>query len=299
MEEIDTQVRAINESIEVIDQIAFQTNILSLNAAVEAATAGEAGEGFAVVAQEVRNLATRSAQAANEIKAIVESATTKANEGKEISTNMINGYEILNKNIQATVEMIDQVASSTKEQERGIVQINDAVNELDKATQQNATVADDIATMSLEISNMSDSLVQAASKASFLQDTREQVCDIDLIYQTADIKVAIFQWKDSVYNNLHHLQKVNIDGIDKLDKWLDNYAKAHLNLNIEHIDKIKNMSSNLKQYAQELVDANSNRSSNDMLNECAKKIEIEIMRIFGILNKIKKDNCKNKGNNNG
>ena len=295
MDEIDTQVRAINESIEVIDQIAFQTNILSLNAAVEAATAGEAGKGFAVVAQEVRNLATRSAQAANEIKAIVESATTKANEGKEISTNMINGYEILNKNIQATVEMIDQVTQSTKEQESGIIQINDAVNELDKATQQNATVADDIAKMSLEISNMSDSLVHAASKASFLQDTRKQVCDIDLIYQTADIKVAIFQWKDSVYDNLQYLQKININDIYKLDKWLNNYTKTHLNIDIEHIDKIKNMSLSLKQYAQELIDANSNRSSNDILNECAKKIEIEIMRIFGYLNLIKKDNCLAKG----
>ncbi|MFA6684845.1 MAG: methyl-accepting chemotaxis protein, partial [Arcobacteraceae bacterium] len=76
MEEINMQVTAINEAISVIDQIAFQTNILSLNAAVEAATAGEAGKGFAVVAQEVRNLASRSAEAAKEIKDIVERATS-------------------------------------------------------------------------------------------------------------------------------------------------------------------------------------------------------------------------------
>ncbi|MDF6903130.1 methyl-accepting chemotaxis protein, partial [Escherichia coli] len=78
MDDIDKQVNSINEAISVIDQIAFQTNILSLNAAVEAATAGEAGKGFAVVAQEVRNLASRSAEAAREIKAIVENATNKA-----------------------------------------------------------------------------------------------------------------------------------------------------------------------------------------------------------------------------
>ena len=82
MDEINTQVNLVNEAISVIDNIAFQTNILSLNAAVEAATAGEAGKGFAVVAQEVRNLASRSAEAAREIKDIVELATKKANEGK-------------------------------------------------------------------------------------------------------------------------------------------------------------------------------------------------------------------------
>ena len=89
MDDINTQVTAINDAITVIDQIAFQTNILSLNAAVEAATAGEAGRGFAVVAQEVRNLASRSADAAKEIKLIVENATNKANQGKNIASNMI------------------------------------------------------------------------------------------------------------------------------------------------------------------------------------------------------------------
>ncbi len=82
MDEINTQVKAINESISIIDQIAFQTNILSLNAAVEAATAGEAGKGFAVVAQEVRNLANKSTEAAKKIKDLVELANQKANEGK-------------------------------------------------------------------------------------------------------------------------------------------------------------------------------------------------------------------------
>ena len=80
MDEMNVQVNLITEAISVIDQIAFQTNILSLNAAVEAATAGEAGKGFAVVAQEVRNLASRSAEAAKEIKNIVENAKHKADE---------------------------------------------------------------------------------------------------------------------------------------------------------------------------------------------------------------------------
>jgi methyl-accepting chemotaxis protein len=143
MEEINSQVSAINESIAVIDQIAFQTNILSLNAAVEAATAGEAGKGFAVVAGEVRNLASRSAEAAKEIKAIVERATSKANQGKNIATDMIKGYTHLNNNISQTIELISGIQLASQEQLNGIEQINDAVTKLDKQTQQNATIATD------------------------------------------------------------------------------------------------------------------------------------------------------------
>jgi len=149
MDEITSQVSLINEAISVIDQIAFQTNILSLNAAVEAATAGEAGKGFAVVAGEVRNLASRSAEAAKEIKTLVENATAKANEGKGISNQMINGYEELLNNISKTTQMIDEIATASKEQESGITQINDAITKLDQQTQQNASIASqtkDIAT---------------------------------------------------------------------------------------------------------------------------------------------------------
>ena len=141
MEEINVQVNSINEAISVIDQIAFQTNILSLNAAVEAATAGEAGKGFAVVAQEVRNLASRSAEAAREIKTIVGNATSKANEGKEIARNMIDGYKELNENILKTMNLISDIEMSSKEQLLGIEQINSAVTQLDQQTQQNAMVA--------------------------------------------------------------------------------------------------------------------------------------------------------------
>ena len=156
MDEINEKVTAINEAITVIDQIAFQTNILSLNAAVEAATAGEAGKGFAVVAQEVRNLASRSAEAAKEIKDLVQDANIKANEGKQISDEMIQGYSGLNKNINETIDLISDISLSSKEQQSSILQINDAINSLDQQTQANASVAsqtNNIARNTLEIAS--------------------------------------------------------------------------------------------------------------------------------------------------
>ena len=157
MEDISSQVSEINEAISVIDNSAFQTNILSLNAAVEAATAGEAGKGFAVVAGEVRNLANRSAEAAKEIKNIVENATLKANQGKEIANSMIEGYKELNENIKNSSKLIYDIENSSKEQLLGIEQINDAVNSLDEQTQQNAQIASlthDIAVETDEIAKM-------------------------------------------------------------------------------------------------------------------------------------------------
>ncbi|MDX4025263.1 nitrate- and nitrite sensing domain-containing protein [Aliarcobacter skirrowii] len=156
MEDINKQALAINEAIGVIDNIAFQTNILSLNAAVEAATAGEAGKGFAVVAGEVRNLASRSAEAANEIKRIVQLATSKTKEGSEIANSMIEGYRSLNENISITLDLIQNVTTASKEQSIGMVQINDAVNNLDQITQRNAqsaSEANEIAKQTLKISN--------------------------------------------------------------------------------------------------------------------------------------------------
>jgi len=168
MDEINGQVEAINEAITVIDQIAFQTNILSLNAAVEAATAGEAGKGFAVVAQEVRNLANRSADAAKEIKSLVESANMKANNGKNIANEMIQGYHNLNENISKTLELIKDVEMASKEQLVGIEQINSAVAELDQQTQQNAQVAMQTKQIAQSTQTIANSVVQDANEKEFI-----------------------------------------------------------------------------------------------------------------------------------
>ncbi|QKJ23368.1 methyl-accepting chemotaxis protein [Poseidonibacter lekithochrous] len=168
MEDINDNVIAITEAISVIDQIAFQTNILSLNAAVEAATAGEAGKGFAVVAQEVRNLASRSAEAAKEIKVLVETATAKADHGKNISSNMIEGFTDLENKIFETNQLIDDVTNAAKEQTIGMAQISDAVNQLDQFTQQNAQIADKANQIAQRTDEIAKEVVENVQQYKFL-----------------------------------------------------------------------------------------------------------------------------------
>ncbi|MBD3829542.1 MAG: methyl-accepting chemotaxis protein [Arcobacter sp.] len=167
MDEINKEITFINEAISIIDQIAFQTNILSLNAAVEAATAGEAGRGFAVVAAEVRNLANRSADAAREIKNIVENATTKANEGKKISDMMIEGYEKLNNDIAQTIEIIQDVSSSSNKQLEGIEEINRMINVLNQLSLENVNQAKNVAKITTTTQKMAQELVFEAKNKKF------------------------------------------------------------------------------------------------------------------------------------
>ena len=167
MEEINTQTTAISEAITVIDQIAFQTNILSLNAAVEAATAGEAGKGFAVVAGEVRTLASRSAEAAKQIKTLVENAHKKTQEGKDIASDMIEGFSELNKNISTTLDLINNVTVASKEQSTGMVQINDAVNNLDQITQLNAQSASEANQIAQQTLDISKKIIEQADSKQF------------------------------------------------------------------------------------------------------------------------------------
>ena len=167
MDRINNRTKSIEDAISIIDQIAFQTNILSLNAAVEAATAGEAGRGFAVVAAEVRSLASRSADAAKEIKLLVGGATLEANNGKIASTEMIKEYDVLNENIQKTKQIIENISSSLKEQERGIEHVNVAIADLDRATQQNALKAQETREIANHNDQMATTMIVETNKTNF------------------------------------------------------------------------------------------------------------------------------------
>jgi methyl-accepting chemotaxis protein len=219
MNEIDKEVNAINEAITVIDQIAFQTNILSLNAAVEAATAGEAGKGFAVVAAEVRNLASRSAEAAKEIKLLVETATKKADQGKKISEDMISGYKMLNENISLTIELIKNIEGSSKEQLAGIEQINDAINSLDQQTQQNAMIATQTYEVAVQTDTIAKLVVSNANAKEFIgkNDVKAKVVE-NKSAPAKTISRAPTQAKKPITNTKSETKIVSSNSKDE-DEW--------------------------------------------------------------------------------
>ncbi len=167
MEEINEQVLAINEAISVIDQIAFQTNILSLNAAVEAATAGEAGKGFAVVASEVRNLAAKSAEAAHKIKELVEAASAKTGDGKEIAYQMIEGYNTLIENISSTVKHIHEIETASLEQSKAIEEISQTVAKVTEQTKSNAESTKKTQNVAIQTDKMAKFAVQQIDEKEF------------------------------------------------------------------------------------------------------------------------------------
>jgi methyl-accepting chemotaxis protein len=163
MEEINVSARRIADIISVIDGIAFQTNILALNAAVEAARAGEQGRGFAVVATEVRSLAGRSAQAAKEIKTLIEASVDKVDSGSRLVASAGQTMGEIVASVQRVSDMIGEISSTSSEQSQGIGQVNTAVAELDQMTQQNAALVEQSAAAAESLREQALRLAQVVS----------------------------------------------------------------------------------------------------------------------------------------
>ncbi|GAB3649829.1 methyl-accepting chemotaxis protein [Ramlibacter alkalitolerans] len=155
--------RRMADIIGVIDGIAFQTNILALNAAVEAARAGEQGRGFAVVAAEVRSLAQRSAGAAKEIKTLIEASVQKVQAGEQQAVHAGDSMNDVVEQVQQMTLLLAEISSATQEQTKGIAEVSQAVTQIDRVTQSNASLVEEAAAAAESLSRQAERLVHAVS----------------------------------------------------------------------------------------------------------------------------------------
>lgn len=163
MKEINESSRKISDIISVIDGIAFQTNILALNAAVEAARAGEQGRGFAVVASEVRSLAGRSAEAAKEIKNLINASVERVQHGTHLVDEAGTTMTEVVSSIQKVCDLVQEISSASDEQALGVVQVGTAVAQMDEVTQQNAALVEEMAAAAMSLKSQAGELVQSVA----------------------------------------------------------------------------------------------------------------------------------------
>ena len=294
MEEISNSTDLISQSIESIEQIAFQTNILSLNAAVEAATAGEAGKGFAVVAGEVRNLANRSAEVAKEINLIVNKAEENVSKGKYIIEKVVEGFGNVLIKTDETAFAVNIVAEESKKQMIEINNIHKSIDETNNMVQDDMNTIININEVSKKSLQIAEDFIIATNRTKSLSRPKDQVCDIDLMFDIAELKLQHITEKESIYDRQENANikfKISKEK-SKVKIWLENnkYRKV---IKTSIWDELIVLNDKFDEALKEFIFINEKGNiTNERLQEIAVKIENYHEQIFDKMDRIKTQRCK-------
>jgi len=294
MEEISNSTDLISQSIESIEQIAFQTNILSLNAAVEAATAGEAGKGFAVVAGEVRNLANRSAEVAKEINLIVNKAEENVSKGKYIIEKVVEGFGNVLIKTDETAFAVNIVAEESKKQMIEINNIHKSIDETNNMVQDDMNTIININEVSKKSLQIAEDFIIATNRTKSLSRPKDQVCDIDLMFDIAELKLQHITEKESIYDRQENANikfKISKEK-SKVKIWLENnkYRKV---IKTSIWDELIVLNDKFDEALKEFIFINEKGNiTNERLQEIAVKIENYHEQMVDKMDRIKTQRCK-------
>ena len=288
MKDIESSTLKINDATTVINQIAFQTNILSLNAAVEAATAGEQGKGFAVVAGEVRNLASRSAESASLIQDLISNAGDSVQNGTNIANKMTESFVELNMKITQTTTLVEDVYEASNEQTSNITNVENSINRIKNIVDENNIIFKGLRTSGEDVSTLAQRLIDVSNKTQSFQRPRDQVCDIDLVFDIMKIKASHLDYKVNVYAN--KVQSASTHISCELGKWIS----AHNNekyASSQHWKSLLEVHEKFHTLTAEYIEIYNANNYDNRLKETAQSIDKAMEEVFDSLDRVKHFNC--------